>query len=59
MMATPQGLILDGDLDFVSSWYYSPTNTQVDVTKETYEDAIQYLKREFASKPEVISWPKF
>ncbi|RWA13291.1 hypothetical protein EKO27_g1799 [Xylaria grammica] len=56
MMATPQELLLEGDLDFVSSWYYSPTNTQVDVTKEAYEDAIQYLKREFASKPEVISW---
>ncbi|TGJ81290.1 hypothetical protein E0Z10_g7473 [Xylaria hypoxylon] len=55
-MATVQELLLNGDLDFVSSWYCSPTNTQVDVTKEAYDDAVRYLKREFSSKPEVLSW---
>ncbi|KAI3325081.1 hypothetical protein HD806DRAFT_521437 [Xylariaceae sp. AK1471] len=47
---------LGDDLDAISSWYRRSSDIQADVTKEAYDDAVRYLEREFANKPELISW---
>ncbi|KAI1500276.1 hypothetical protein F5X99DRAFT_387047 [Biscogniauxia marginata] len=55
-MANAREKFLEDDHDAISSWYLRPGTTQADIAKEAYEDAVQYLKREFTGNPKTLVW---
>ncbi|KAH8168915.1 hypothetical protein LIA77_11041 [Sarocladium implicatum] len=47
---------LDQGQNNVLAWYTRLGGPKTDVTKEAYDDAVQYLRQQFAEKPDTVAW---